>query len=231
MQDRLICFSVLLLGFSPKVAFNPSARGLHFRSLPPEVLDTWRTPMPRAEDDALPLHSEAPLSKKRGSRLFAERRRLVLAAASGMCSLLLRPLPGLAFEDRPNSAEFSASDILRILAAQSTVQALLKDKNTVRSMVNAGFSSEALNLPPQIEYDLFLKIENSTSSPRKFRGATYAYIEYAAYAKKDIEKAQLIKKDGGKTRQVEEYVDDALDHVENCRRALAILIPLLPPMK
>ena len=101
-------------------------------------------------------------------------RRGVLAAAVGLDLQRLAVPPAFA---APPMYDPSIS-VYAILQAQRTTQRLLADEDTFRTMVAIGLPTGSLQMPPQLLFSSFKKLEDTVSDPGAFMDAAIEYVEY-----------------------------------------------------
>lgn len=119
-------------------------------------------------------------------------------------------------------------DSYAVLSAQRDVRRLLDDEETFRSMVTIGLPTGSLQMPPQILFNLFKRLEGSTRDPGEFMDAAIEYVEYSRDANDLIELARLTRTNGGGPQALQDYLDRAMAAAKGAARALDRMVPLLP---
>ena len=95
-------------------------------------------------------------------------------------------------------------------------------------MVTIGLPTGSLQMPPQILFNLFKRLEGSTRDPGEFMDAAIEYVEYSRDANDLIELARLTRTNGGGPQALQDYLDRAMAAAKGAARALDRMVPLLP---
>ena len=115
-----------------------------------------------------------------------------------------------------------------LLAAQVRVRKVLGDADTFRTMVAIGLPTDSLQLPPNLPFALFQRLEPTVKDPTTFMDAGIEYIEYARDANDLLQLARMSRTNGGGPLAVQDYTARCLAALKGAERALDRLVPLLP---
>ena len=154
-----------------------------------------------------------------------------LASEASASSLLLADSEASFLQTKLAEAQKDPLDVFPILSAQKDVQKLLEDEETFRTMVTIGLPTGSLQMPPNILFNLFKRLENQTRDPGEFMDAAIEYIEYARDANDLIALARLSRTNGGGPAAVQDYLDRAMIAAKGAGKALNTMVPLLPGAK
>mmetsp|Transcript_24460 Transcript_24460/g.78615 ORF Transcript_24460/g.78615 Transcript_24460/m.78615 type:complete len:186 (-) Transcript_24460:105-662(-) len=158
-------------------------------------------------------------------------RRGVLAATVGLDLQQLAVPPACA---APPMYDPSIS-VYAILQAQRTTQRLLADEDTFRTMVAIGLPTGSLQMPPQLLFSSFKKLEDTVSDPGAFMDAAIEYVEYTRDANDLVELAALDRKNGDPNDPrtaiaVQDHLDRSMVAARGAAKALDKMVPLLGPV-
>ena len=160
--------------------------------------------------------------------------RLVLAAAlSGRAAppaaaVVLLPKTKEQVEASASRARLlDAMPTFPLLDAQRSIEMLLADEATYRTVVALGLPTGQLQMPPMIETSVLLGLELRTTDAAVLRAAASEYAVAASKADELLtyaEEAQL-QKDSGAIRQ---NLDGAFAAVATCKSSLQRMLAVLP---
>lgn len=145
--------------------------------------------------------------------------------------LLLQGLLAAAAASPAQPSEASTnSDALTILAASSQVEAIMKDIDTIGTVISLGLPMKPL--PAPIPFQLFQRLEGAISERdlQVFGDAAIEYSEYSRDARDLIELARLSRSNGGGPAAANDYSERAVAAIKGSATALRRIVPLLPPL-
>lgn len=165
---------------------------------------------------------------------LSRRDMLAATAAAAAAAVGVRPMQWASAADlselqlRLAQAGDEGLPTYPILAAQSTVTKLLEDEETFRTMMKIGLPTGNLQMPPQIAFALFKKLEGRVSDPGAFMDAAIEYVEYSRDANDLVALARMSRTNGGGPAAVDDYVDRSMYAARGAAKALQRMVPLLP---
>jgi hypothetical protein len=183
---------------------------------------------------SLPLAAGLQTWMGRGSRRQLLQAITSTTSAAFVAQQLKPTLPAsAALADVSSLTDGGALYIFPILQAQKDARVLLEDEQTFRTMITIGLptSGTSVQVPPNLSFSLFKRIENSAIDPGEFMDAAIEYIEYTRDANDLVELARMARTNGGGRLAVADYLDRAVEAVKGSDRALARMVPLLPKVK
>ena len=166
-----------------------------------------------------------------GLRLPTSRRNILGLTGAAVAST---PLSALAvdLQSMTDGRIFYDSSLqtFAIEQAQKDVKALLADEDTFKTMVTIGIPTGNLQMPPQIMFSAFKKLEERVSDPDAFMDAAIEYVEYSRDANDLIALVALDRRNGGRGMQdaIQDHLDRSLVAARGCAKALDRMVPLLP---
>ena len=95
-------------------------------------------------------------------------------------------------------------------------------------VVQLGLPLGTLQMPPNLQFSLFRRLEASVREPGDFMDAAIEYVEYARDANDLLALAQMSRTNGNGAAAATDYLDRALVSLRGAGKALDRMVPLLP---
>jgi hypothetical protein len=159
-------------------------------------------------------------------------RRTLVVNSMAIAGAAMSPPPALGADlgALANRSPFydESLNVFAIIVAQRDVRKLFEDEDTFKTMMRIGIPTGNLQVPPQISFSAFKKLEPRVSDPGAFMDAAIEYVEYSRDANDLVELARLSRTNGAGPAALDDYVDRSLAAARGAAKALDRMVPLLP---